>query len=89
MTEDLSSGTLLLLVGMITVFTILFLVIFTGRVLILIVNRYFPAEQISSKFETTYKTTSETDKKIVAVLEATVNQITGGKGKIEEINKAN
>jgi len=87
MTENLNSGVVLLMVGMITVFTILFLVISTGKVLILIVNRYFPEKGSISQREIEKVSISHPDNKIVSVLNSVVEEITEGRGKITRIDK--
>ncbi|MDR2968344.1 MAG: OadG family protein [Tannerellaceae bacterium] len=47
--ENIQTGLLLMLVGMTTVFIILLIVIYLGKVLIALVNRYAPEEIIIKK----------------------------------------
>lgn len=67
-----------MIIGMITVFAILYLVVAGGGLLIRVVNKYYP-ETVSQP--------RVNDSKKIAVIIAAVNLITGGKGKIEEIKK--
>ena len=64
---------------MITVFVILSLVVVLGKILILTVNKFFPEETVS-------QAPSLSAKKIAAIT-ATVEFLTGGKGKITGIRK--
>jgi oxaloacetate decarboxylase gamma subunit len=78
MSEGLELGVTLMIIGMITVFAILYLVVAGGGLLIRVVNKYYP-ETVSQP--------RVNDSKKIAVIIAAVNLITGGKGKIEEIKK--
>ncbi len=69
----------LLLIGMITVFVVLFLVVSVGNLLIYFVNRYLPADQ--------GPTDSSISSKKVAVVTAAVEAVTQGKGVITKIEK--
>jgi oxaloacetate decarboxylase gamma subunit len=80
MTSSLTTALTLLVIGMITVFTILFLVVITGNILIRIVNRFFP---IIAK--NNLSNSSEASK--IAVITAAVEAVTKGKGKIISIDK--
>lgn len=84
MTEEISLALTLLLIGMITVFLVLLLVVITGNLLIRIVNKYFPAE-IS---DNPARGSGEIDQSTIAAITAAVTTITGGKGKITKIEKA-
>lgn len=86
MTENLNLALQLLLVGMLSVFFILGIVVALGRVLIYLVNRYSPVIQ---KTEIAGKPTSGFSKKKLAVLTAVVDVITENKGVIKSINKLN
>ena len=98
MSENLSDALIIMAVGMITVFVILALVVFTGRILIRITNRFAPPskfidKEVSSpdiiRKPSNSKISSETkfNKKKIAAVVATVDQITQGKGRIENIQK--
>lgn len=77
--ENLSLGLQLMLIGMVTVFIILMIVIYGSQLLIKIVNKVAPAEN-----EKTHKSTEE-DR--TPVFEAAVEQITGGKGRLTKVTK--
>lgn len=47
--ENLETALLLMVVGMATVFAILFIVIYLGKLLISLVNKYAPEEQLPAK----------------------------------------
>ncbi len=68
---------------MITVFVILSLVVVLGKVLIFTVNKFFPEESVSQ----TPALSSKISAKKIAAITATVEFLTGGKGKIIGIRK--
>ncbi len=77
---------------MITVFFILGLVVLSGKLLIRIVNRFFPPASIKSPLnEVTNTSPSQTsrqqNKKQLAAIVAAVDILTAGKGKIKNIEK--
>ncbi len=78
---NLQIGLLLMLVGMLTVFAILLIVIYGSRLLVTIVNKLAPEETVPVRGE------EAPTPKVRAVLEAAVSQITGGKGHITKITK--
>ena len=78
--ENIQTGLLLMLVGMITVFVILLIVIYGSKGLISLVNKIVPPEEVPVKAEAT-------DSKVERVLQAAVATITGGKGRIVKISK--
>lgn len=84
MENSVASALELMLIGMITVFAVLSLVVITGNVLIRLVNRFAsapaapPAPPVSG---------GGTNPKTVAALAATVAAITRGKGQIERIER--
>ena len=78
---DISIGVQLMLIGMVTVFAILIIVIYGSKLLISIINR-FPA---SGTVPTQGKDTP--DGADIKILEAAVAQITGGTGHIVRITE--
>ena len=79
--ENMSLGLLLMLVGMVTVFVILLIVIYGSRLLISLINKIAPAEEKQTK------TAADDTAAVRPVLEAAVARITGGKGHIVNIKK--
>ena len=77
--ENLSEGLQLMLIGMVTVFTILLIVIYGSKLLIAAINKFAPEQPKSPA--------KKTDDAPVAILEAAVSQLTGGKGHIVKITK--
>ena len=77
--ENLSEGLQLMLIGMVTVFTILLIVIYGSKLLIAAINKFAPEQPKAPA--------RKADDTPVAVLEAAVNQLTGGKGHIVKITK--
>ena len=73
--ENLETALLLMVVGMATVFAILLIVIYLGKLLISLVNKYAPEEQLPVPGN------------IVAAITAAVNVVTQGKGKVAKIEK--
>ena len=86
--EHITLGLQLLIVGMLTVFAILLIVIFGGKLLIRLVNMIAPEEVASAK-KTVAPTVSTgvVDPSTMAILQEVVKQITGGKGKVESARK--
>ena len=75
----------LLGVGMLTVFFILFIVVFLGNIIIQFVNRFIPqAEIVTAQPKTT---TSAIDQKKMAAIVAAVQIVTEGKGKVVNVEK--
>jgi len=79
MESTIGNAFLLLLVGMITVFVILALVVLTGKLLIKVTNSLYqePVTTVTDSF----------NPKHVALLSAVVEHVTAGRGSIESIEK--
>ena len=86
MSEAFSTATMLLAVGMITVFTILALIVVFGNILISVVNKYFPEAHVAKVIQKA--TTAAMDTKKVAAIISAVDVVTEGKGKVTSITKA-
>lgn len=84
--ENIETALLLLVVGMGTVFAILILVIYLGKSLIFLVNKYAPEEEIPLKQVST-KGPAPIPGNILAAITAAVNVVTHGKGKVSKIEK--
>lgn len=82
--DNIGIGLMLMLVGMITVFVILLIVIYGSRLLIRLINKIAPEEAPAER-----KSSAAADglSSVRPVLEAAVAQITGGKGHIVNIKK--
>lgn len=85
--EHLGIGLQLLVVGMLTVFAILLIVIYGGKLLIKAVNAIAPEEVASAKKKVMDTTPSAVDAPTMAILQEVVKQITGGKGRVESAKK--
>ena len=83
--ENMGLGLTLMLVGMITVFAILLIVINLSKVLINIVNKVAPEEAPKKKVETQIPT--KIDSNIMAIIEAAVKELTAGKGTVTSVEK--
>ena len=87
MTEQVSSAILISIVGMLTVFAILALVVLTGNALVRLVNRYAPLPtKVKQNPNITSSATTISQKKI-AVITAAVSAVSHGKARIEKIEK--
>ena len=84
MDEAIGTAILVLGVGMVTVFTILTLVVLSGQGLIRVVNHCW---RKSTSIDETKKKREEKDVRKIAAIVATVEAVTGGKGKITKIEK--
>jgi oxaloacetate decarboxylase gamma subunit len=85
--EHMTLGLQLLIVGMLTVFAILLIVIFGGKLLIKFVNMVAPEEVASAKKKLATTATGVVDPSTMAILQEVVKQITGGKGRLESAKK--
>ncbi|HBH23323.1 MAG TPA: oxaloacetate decarboxylase [Cytophagales bacterium] len=85
MPDQINTAIMLLIVGIITVFAILSLIVLLGSLLIRIVNRFYPQLPQLSTFEPH----QEVKPNEIAAIVAAVETITGGKGKVEHISKMN
>lgn len=75
-----------MVVGMATVFLILQIVISGGKLLIKIVNKLAPAEEVHNKAAATTQA-QPIDAGTMAVLHEVVKQLTAGKGHIASVRK--
>ena len=82
MESTVSNAFLLLGIGMITVFVVLSIVVLSGKLLILIINKYAPEPVKDLGLKTPLVSTKE-----IAVITAVVDHITKGKGRIDSIEK--
>ncbi|MDY3069819.1 MAG: OadG family protein [Parabacteroides sp.] len=88
--ENLGTGLLLMAVGMTTVFVILLIVIYLGKGLIILVNKYAPEEEKIQPSKNSIQTNSPSNipnEEVAAIISA-VSIITRGRGKITKIEKA-
>jgi len=82
--NNFGEAIVLMAVGMSTVFSVLVLVILTGKLLIFMVNKYAPEEE---QPEAKRNNTSVINPSVANAIMSAVNTITGGKGKVEKIEK--
>lgn len=84
MEQNLNNAFAVMIVGMITVFIILWLVVLIGNVLIRITNKFWPeAEKIKKAVKTTVSSSDGT----IAAIVAAVGVVTKGKGNVTKITK--
>ena len=76
-------GLTLMIVGMLTVFVVLIIIIQLSKLLIKLVNRFAPEEEVKAKVAQVAAIPAE----ITEVINKTVAQITGGKGTVKNIVK--
>lgn len=74
----------LLGIGMLTVFLILFIVVFLGNIIIQVVNRFMPAQQ---KLVPAKAKSSAIDPGKMAAIVAAVQAVTNGKGRVENVER--
>jgi len=84
MTENFELALQLLVVGMLTVFFILGIVTGLARILIILVNKFFP--QSDGKI---IKKSKSIEQKNLVIIASVVELITKGKGVVRSINKLN
>jgi len=86
-TNDIYGALQLLVVGMVTVFLVLLIVINLGKLLIWAVNKWAPEETAPKKVAPVAKAIEAIDANTKAIIDATISQITGGKGRATKITK--
>ena len=85
--NNLGIGVELMIVGMLTVFAILLIVINLGKVLINVVNKIAPEEEVAPKKSAQPAAVAAIDANTKAILDQVVSQITGGKGRVASARK--
>lgn len=91
--ENLETGLLLMVVGMTTVFMILLMVIFLGKGLIALVNKYAPEENVAKKAGLLAVPSVVADRinnlsgQETAAIVSAVSMMTGGQGRVIKIEK--
>ena len=88
MEDSMQIALMLMVVGMVTVFTILILVVLCSKLMIAIINRYFPEITVAGTSPQSFDGPMQDNKK-VSVIIAAVEAITAGKGSVKEIKKIN
>ena len=83
--ENLNIALLLMIVGMATVFAILLIVIYLGKGLIALVNKYAPEEVAPA--DQASKSPAAVPCNIMAAISAAVTVVTQGKGKVAKVEK--
>lgn len=83
--ENLNIALLLMIVGMATVFAILLIVIYLGKGLIALVNKYAPEEVVPVKQAA--NAPAAVPGNIMAAISAAVTVVTQGKGKVAKVEK--
>lgn len=84
--ENMGLGLMLMVVGMITVFAILLIVIYLSKLLIAIVNKVAPEEVVLKKNVAT-ASPAVIAPDTMAAIKGAVNIVTGGKGKVVKVEK--
>lgn len=75
----------LMVVGMITVFLILMIVINLGKLLIALVNKFAPEEVVAPKKQVA--SVAAVDPMAQSIIKAAVEKLTNGKGVVKKIEK--
>ena len=86
-TNDIYGALQLLVVGMVTVFLVLLIVINIGKLLIWAVNKWAPEETVTKKSAPVAKAIESIDANTKAIIDAAISQLTGGKGRASKITK--
>lgn len=88
--EHIETGLLLMVVGMTTVFIILLLLVYLGKSLIILVNKYFPEEATPGekpRVQAAIPATGTIPGEATAAIVSAISVLTNGKGKITKIEK--
>jgi len=86
MEGSFQTALMLMVIGMFTVFVILVLLVLCSKLMIVIINQYFPEISIPIATHQSF-TRSIQERKKVSVILAAVEAITKGKGRVREIKK--
>jgi len=86
MTESIETGLLLMIVGMSTVFVVLGIVVYTGRFLIVIANR-FHVDTLPPTLAVQAEQSSDPSGAKIAAITGAIHTVTGGKGQITNIER--
>jgi oxaloacetate decarboxylase gamma subunit len=85
--ENLEIGLMLMVIGMATVFAILLIVIYLGKGLIILVNKYAP-EEVKKVQQTAQRTAPNAlPNDVLAAIVAAVSVVSHGKGKVVKVEK--
>lgn len=84
--ENLNTALLLMVVGMATVFAILLIVIYLGKGLIALVNKYAPEEAVPVK-KGAAQGPAPIPANIMAAITAAVSVVTHNQGKVSKVEK--
>ncbi len=76
----------LMVIGLTTVFAVLLIIIGLGKLLIRFVNKYVPEEEKAPARQAA-PAAQAIPQNVLRAVELAVSQITGGKGKVEKIEK--
>ena len=77
-------GVTLMIVGMVTVFAVLLIIIYLSKLLIKLVNKFALEENVKKEVK---QNGSEIPANIMAVIQQTVKEITNGKGTVSNVVK--
>ena len=84
--DNIQIGLWMLMVGMPTVFFVLFLVIALGKFLILMTNKYAQEDSLVKEKNRNH-VPKEIPHNTVSAIVSAVSAVTGGKGRVEKIEK--
>lgn len=87
MNESFSEAVELMLTGMSTVFVILILVVVLGNLIVIFTNRLYVEPPVGSSLN--QEENQELSPQQLAAIVATVEALTGGKGKVASVEKPN
>ena len=85
--EYLADGFSLLIIGMLTVFSVLVLVVTSGGLLIRIVNKFYPIQQSEKIVSDSIDHSGFIRSELISAITAAVDIVTKGKGKVEGIER--
>lgn len=85
--EYLADGFSLLIIGMLTVFSVLVLVVTSGGLLIRTVNKFYPIQQSEKIVNDSIDQSGFIRSELISAITAAVDIVTKGKGKVEGIER--
>ncbi len=85
--ENLGLGLQLMVVGMVTVFCILLIVINLSKVLIMAVNKWAPEESVAQRPQPRKAPAAAADARTLSIIRAAVAQVTNGKGSVKNVTR--
>lgn len=85
--QTINEAVSIMIIGIITVFLILFLIVLVGNVLVRLLNKYLPETKSEKLIQSQFQTSNPINEKSQAAIALAIEWATKGKGKVTKITK--